>query len=94
MKELTTQEIVQQDPGVQKSGQDWRKIYYVMAKSIEADTHRIVRVANTLFWVRLLPNNEVTFTVLSADPREAMRENMLEFAKALQAAELTISEEQ
>jgi len=41
--------------------------------------------------VRLLPNNEVTFTVLSADPRESMRENMLEFAKALQAAELTIA---
>jgi hypothetical protein len=41
-----------------------------------------------------LPNNEVTFTVLSADPREAMREHMLEFAKALEAAELTISEEQ
>lgn len=91
MKQLTTQEIVKRDPNIKKSGQDWRKIYYVMAKSIEANTHRVIRVANTLFWMKLLPNKQVQVQVISADPKESLKSHAEEFMKALEAAELTLA---
>jgi hypothetical protein len=91
MNQLTTQEIVKRDPGVKKSGQDWRKIYYVMAKSIEANTHRVMRVQNTLFWLQLLPNNQVSYIILTADPPNRASEIMEEFRKALSVAELQVA---
>lgn len=93
MKELTTQEIVQRDPEVKQSGLDWRKLYAVIAQSIEANTHRILRVGNTLFWLKLLPNDEVKCTVLTADPPSMIKPHMAEFRKALQAAGLRVAGE-
>lgn len=91
MKQLTTQEIVKRDPGVKQSGQDWRKIYYVMAKSIEANTHRVIRVQDTLFWMHLLPNQQIEFMMLTADPRSELPKIAAEFRKALAKAELTVA---
>ena len=91
MKELTTQEIVKRDFDVKKSGADWRKIYVAMAQTIEANTHRVVRVYNTLFWLKLLPNDQVTYTVLTADPPSRAPKIMEEFRKVLSAAGLQVA---
>lgn len=91
MKELTTQEIVKRDFDVKKSGADWRKIYVAMAQTIEANTHRVVRVYNTLFWLKLLPNDQVTYTILTADPPNRAPKIMEEFRKVLDAAGLQVA---
>lgn len=88
MKELPTQEIVKRDPEVRASGTDWRRLYAAIAETIEANTHRVVRVYNTLFWVRLLPNDQVTYTILTADPPNRASKIMSEFYKVLDAAGL------
>lgn len=94
MKQLTTQEIVKRDPELKKSGKDWRKVYYVMAKSIEANQCRVIRVANTLFWMQLLPDKKVKVMMFTADPRSELRKHAEEFRKALAKAELTLAKEQ
>lgn len=91
MKELTTQEIVKRDFDVKKSGADWRKVYVAMAQTIEANTHRVVRVYNTLFWLKLLPNDQVTYTILTADPPNRATKIMDEFRKVLDAAGLQVA---
>ena len=92
MKELPTQEIVKRDPEVRASGTDWRRLYAAIAETIEANTHRVVRVYNTLFWVRLLPNDQVTYTILTADPPNRAPKIMDEFRKVLDAAGLKAAE--
>jgi hypothetical protein len=91
MKELSTQEIVKRDPEVRESGTDWRKVYVAMAQTIEANTHRVVRVYNTLFWLKLLPNDQVTYTILTADPPNRAPKIMEEFQKVLKSAGLQVA---
>lgn len=91
MKELTTQEIVKRDPEVRERKVDWRKLYVAIAQTVEANTHRVVRVYNTLFWLKLLPNDQVTYVVLTADPPNRAPKIMDEFRKVLSAAGLQVA---
>ena len=91
MKELSTQEIVKRDPEVRSSDVDWRRVYAAIAETVEANTHRVVRVYNTLFWLKLLPNDQVTYTILTADPPNRAPKIMEEFRKVIDAAGLQIA---
>lgn len=91
MKELSTQEIVKRDPEVRGSDVDWRRVYVAIAETVEANTHRVVRVYNTLFWLKLLPNDQVTYTILTADPPNRAPKIMAEFRKVIDAAGLQIA---
>jgi len=82
---------VKRDFDVKTSGADWRKVYVAMAQTIEANTHRVVRVYNTLFWLKLLPNDQVTYTILTADPPNRATKIMDEFRKVLDAAGLQVA---
>ena len=90
MKELSTQEIVKRDPSLRKAGVDWKQAYYAIHKTIENNTHRVLRVKNTLFWVELLPNDQIKFVVLTAEPQNVLIDRAAEFAKAVDKAGLEI----
>ena len=90
MKELSTQEIVKRDPSIKEAGADWKKIYALMHDTINKNTHRIMRSGNTLFWYQLLPNKQIKFIVVTADPENQLGARTQEFQRAAEAAGLKI----
>lgn len=90
MKQLSTQEIVKRDPTIKEAGVDWKKVYALMYDTIKKNTHRIMRSGNTLFWYQLLPDKQITFIILTADPESELDERTKEFRQAAQVAGLQI----
>jgi hypothetical protein len=91
MKEMTTQDIVRNSDVVKENNLDWKRVYTAMHQTIEKNTHRVVRVDNTLFWVELLPNDEINFTVISSEPDEVIDKQFEQFRKAIATAGLRIA---
>jgi hypothetical protein len=90
MKELSTQEIVKRDPSIKEAGVDWEKIYALMHDTINKNTHRVMRAGNTLFWYQLLPDKQISFVMLTADPKSEIDDRTKEFRQAVKAAGLKI----
>jgi hypothetical protein len=90
MKELSTQEIVKRDPSIKEAGVDWKRIYALMHDTINKNTHRVMRSGNTLFWYQLLPNKQIKYTILTADPKSEIDDRTKEFRQAAEAAGLKI----
>jgi hypothetical protein len=93
MKQLSTQEIVKRDPTIKEAGVDWERVYALMYDTIKKNTHRIMRSGNTLFWYQLLPNKQIKFITLTADPKSEIDDRTKEFRQAAKAAGLIISQE-
>jgi len=94
MKELTTQEIVKRDKSLKESGVSWKHVYYLMHQTINKKTHRIMRSGNTLFWYQILPDKQISVTMLTADSDDKLRQKYEEFAKACEVAGLSFSRRQ
>jgi len=91
MAEMTTQDIVRKSDAMKNKKFDWKQIYSAMHQTIKNNTHRVVRVENTLFWVKLLPENEVTFMAFSSEPDSVQKKHFEEFKKAINAAGLKVA---
>jgi hypothetical protein len=90
MKQISTQEIVKRDPTIKEAGVDWERVYALMYDTIKKNTHRIMRSGNTLFWYQLLPNKQIKFIVMTADPENQIGARTQEFQRAAEAAGLQI----
>ena len=91
MKQLSTQEIVKRDKSLKEAGVSWKHVYYLIHETIKKNTHRIMRVENTLFWYQLFPNKQIKFTMFTAEPDDIVDDRLEEFAKAAKAAGLTVA---
>lgn len=92
MKQMTTQDIVRKSDVVKDNNLDWKRVYAGMHYSIEQNTHRVMRVENTLFWLKLLPNDAVNVVAFSSAPSKILSKQVDELEKALKAAGLRIKE--
>ena len=90
MKQMTTQEIVKRDKSLKEAGVNWENVYALMFDTIKKNTHRVMRSGNTLFWYQLLPNKQIKFMIVTADPESQIDDRTQEFRQAAKAAGLQI----
>ena len=90
MKQMTTQEIVKRDKSLKEAGVNWENVYALMFDTIKKNTHRVMRSGNTLFWYQLLPNKQIKFMIVTADPESQIDSRTQEFRQAAKAAGLQI----
>ena len=89
MAEMTPQDIVKNCDELKGSNLKWQEVYVKLLASTKANTHRIFRTGNTLFWVHIQnPGVGQVFT-FNADPKAKMLQNVLEFLKAMKVAKYT-----
>lgn len=86
MAEMTPQDIVKNCDELKGSGQDWKQVYVKLLASTKANTHRIFRTGNTLFWVHIVSPGVGQAFAFNADPKDQLVANVLEFLAALKAA--------
>ena len=88
-KEMTTQEIFQKCPEINRFGHDWKKVYAQMASLLKTNTCRMMRSGNSLFIIFIKAPHQAEVAMFNADPPNKFARNFREFAKAMKLAGYT-----
>lgn len=83
---MTTQEIVKNSTDVKESKLDWKRVYAALHASIAANSHRVFRQGNTLFWIRIDSPGVAQMFVLNADPYKNLLRNTKDFIQGMHRA--------
>lgn len=83
-KRMTTQEIFKNC--TELKGQDWKKMYAVVAATLETKKYRMMRNGDTLFWYRMDGPGRAQMYVFNADSYKNLFKNMKQFALAMHKA--------
>lgn len=88
-KQMTTQEIFQKCPEINRFGHDWKEVYAMAAQALKTNEFRMMRNGNSLFLVRIVAPHQAEVSMFNADPVGKFARNFREFAKAMRLAGYT-----
>jgi hypothetical protein len=89
-KEMTTQEIFQKCPEINRFGHDWKKAYSLVSSMIRnSDKARMMRSGNSLFLIMITGKHQAEVSMFNADPPIKFARNFKEFAEAMRLAGYT-----
>ena len=84
--QMTTQEIFQKCPEINRFGHDWKDLYVKVSSLLKTNTCRMMRCGNSLFIIFIKAQHEAEVAMFNADPPNKFARNFRDFAKAMKAA--------
>ena len=90
MEQMTTQEIFEKCPEINRFGHDWKEAYAQVSNLLRSTKEfRMMRCGNSLFLIRISGDHQAEISMFNADPPTKFARNFRDFAKAMRAAGYT-----
>lgn len=90
MAQMTTQEIFEKCPEINRFGHDWKEVYAQVSDLLRSTKEfRMMRSGNSLFLIRITGDHQAEISMFNADPPKKFARNFRDFAEALRAAGYT-----
>lgn len=89
-KEMTTQEIFQKCPEINRFGHDWKHAYNLVSAMIrKTNKARMMRCGNSLFFIMIKGDHQAEVSMFNVDPPIKFARNFKDFAEAMRLAGYT-----
>ena len=90
MEQMTTQEIFEKCPEINRFGHDWKEAYAQVSNLLRSTKEfRMMRCGNSLFLIRISGDHQAEISMFNADPPTKFARNFRDFAKAMRSAGYT-----
>jgi hypothetical protein len=86
-KQMTTQEIFEKCPEINRFGHDWKQVYALVESCLRnSNVFRMMRSGNSLFFIFITGKHTAEISMFNADPPNKFARNFRDFAKFMEKA--------